>query len=995
MLAVSLLADLNSAPTSSNPDEFAEFNDDVYFSAADAKHGDELWRVDSSGTNVRLFHDVVPGPTGSQISNLTPTGSYLFFTTELPHEEYTVLHATDGVRTHELTRFRYQDLRIDYEDQRVPIVHEFTVIRDQLYFMTSHGEAENLWTSDGTPGGTHPVASLPGIGSTLSTSQGQLYIRVYETYEDAKLYLSDGTNEGTYPFIEHLGGSSREGSDFVVRDDTVFFQIVEDDEQTTLFRADSKPNQQLADITQLFQVSIGDDDGFQHLTRVGNEVYFASDDRDVLWKTEGSPDDIVRVGIVDRQDTYGEIEKIIDFNGLPILVVRHGLYGTELWSATGAPDSLNPLKHINPGEASAEVDHLVQLGAELYFSAEDGVHGRELWATDGTDAGTRLVRDILESGGSLDETAEFWLATSDRLFFSANDGTAGNELWMSDGTADGTRMVSDLDAGETRGAYPHAFTVVNDELIFVADNGVSGSELWATDGSVNGTRLIHDGAPGNDSTFVYHQAQVRQVEDLAFDVYPQAISFLANRSPFLQVGGDTYFLTGQDTDALWKLAPGMTEPELIAELRPGAVASLDINGAALNDRFVFTLYRRGGGFELWGSDGTEAGTTRLRSFANSFEEFVVLGDKAYFSGDSRSGEELWSTDGTKDGTQPVADAVPGRNGVMPEGLMVRDGVLYFSGTNRQHTNWELWRSDGTAEGTQPITRYEGPQWTAFNFGFAHGTAEGVFFVRSVRESTDPLVEEYQLWRTDGTIGSADLITSVGSTREDRKDIRILGSVNDTLLFNIFDEETGTFWAYRNGQTEQLAEVNVCALQCPTLQGGDRLFFTADDGIHGMELWETDGTPSGTRLVADVDPGPRGSHPSRLTSFNNSIVFSARTRAHGSEIWTYFDANAGDANRDGTFNSRDLVTVFQHGRYGQREAASWSEGDWNGDGFFDSSDLVTAFSDGNYSHAAQPSDRPKDLWPVDVSSDDEKRKQRDRNEIIDKVITMSTTWNEEM
>jgi len=36
--------------------------------------------------------------------------------------------------------------------------------------------------------------------------------------------------------------------------------------------------------------------------------------------------------------------------------------------------------------------------------------------------------------------------------------------------------------------------------------------------------------------------------------------------------------------------------------------------------------------------------------------------------------------------------------------------------------------------------------------------------------------------------------------------------------------------------------------------GDRLFFEADDGIHGRELWVTDGTPEGTSLVEDLCPG---------------------------------------------------------------------------------------------------------------------------------------------
>ena len=83
-----------------------------------------------------------------------------------------------------------------------------------------------------------------------------------------------------------------------------------------------------------------------------------------------------------------------------------------------------------------------------------------------------------------------------------------------------------------------------------------------------------------------------------------------------------------------------------------------------------------------------------------------------------------------------------------------------------------------------------------------------------------------------------------------------------------------------------------------------LLFTANDGVHGDELWASDGTAAGTRLVADIGTNG-GSDSGQFTQVGSLVFFSAGMDAVGRELFAIpVSALAPDTDGDGVPDASD-------------------------------------------------------------------------------------------
>jgi ELWxxDGT repeat protein len=142
---------------------------------------------------------------------------------------------------------------------------------------------------------------------------------------------------------------------------------------------------------------------------------------------------------------------------------------------------------------------------------------------------------------------------------------------------------------------------------------------------------------------------------------------------------------------------------LVKEIVPGVGGSNPNNLVEFNGRLFFAARKSGLDFELWQSDGTEAGTLLVKDInpgvAGSFPfEMTVIDGLLHFTADDGvSGRELCKTDGTSGGTQLFQDIAAGRDSSRPGSTtpptIVDTGKSILFSASDGISGIELWKSD--------------------------------------------------------------------------------------------------------------------------------------------------------------------------------------------------------------------------------------------------------------------------------------------------------------
>jgi ELWxxDGT repeat protein len=604
-------------------------------------------------------------------------------------------------------------------------------------------------------------------------------------------------------------------------------------------------------------------------------------------------------------------------DGTIFLSARHPASGLELWKISG--DTASLVKDIRPGVANSRLTGgggASILGSTLIFNADDGVHGRELWRSDGTAAGTTLVKDVTPGATG---TVSAILSIGSKAMFIVGGVSRSDELWITDGTAEGTTLVFDLNTQPLQTNWS-TFTTFGGRWFFFTNRGI-----WVSDGTAAGTTQIATTVSATltrtDSTLLFltsdatHGYELWKTDGTAAgtsllkDIFPGASSaFTSTTRIGTLIGPSTALFFANDGTGvnLWKSDGTEAGTQRVKSMYPAppdpGAQWPQLFGA---DGFAYFTTTNA----LWRTDATEAGTFQLATVTAPRSMTAAFGQLYFFA--NQTEPEMWTSDGSVTGTRRVMQLPSGGN---PSGQRFLNGKLYFSNDDGVH-GIEPWVSDGTAAGTRMfanIAPEPPPARKSSNPLSLRAVGERVYFLADDETSTS----FDNLWRSDGTAESTAKVASA---------VKNVYAANG---YAFYVDTSNALWRTdgTEGGTIQLAEsavvlfegttrlfyrsVNTLWQTDGTLAGSVRVhaFESRNDPRHFAELagrtyfsdeealWSVDGAGARVRVTA---PRSNVQPPTQTRAALGQLVFVRWTSTSGSELWR------SDGIEDGTVIIKDI------------------------------------------------------------------------------------------
>ena len=819
-----------------------------------------LWATDGSSTATVLLQEFPIEETVFASAGVITSGDRLYFAVARPTDTSArALWVTDGTRAGTAV--------LDSE------VLTLLGTIDHFLVYTKPGVSDiELWRSDGTPGGAVHLANLGAVNAQSAvTVAGQLYFSASTSAHGEEPWVTDGSVAGTHLVSDIVAGpESSRAQNYVAMGEAVYFRALPSPtSRLELWRIDPATNS-----AALVRPPAP---GFIHATTLvvlGSQLFYFYEDSGnyELWASDGTAAGTRMVADINGHANSGSISAQSELRAVGARVLFFAddqIHGEQIWSSDGTAAGTQPV-------AAATLTFAAGASSVLLPKMFPAM---EVWITDGTSAGTRpLVRlqerieTVAESGGrffmltsiqplggsktyqlrtmtAADQAAQLVHSGSEvdslvaapyGAWFVDRRSPVGREPYVSDGTVAGTGLLKNIAAETTtRDSVPSDFMEFNGQLYFAANDGVAGRELWRSDGTAAGTQLVVDLEPGPRSS----SPERLFVANGRLYFFASVFDGTLNSVQFLWTTDGT----AAGTTRLVRLNPwGSGRPPRCPQPRPPTIG----------DYAFFSASRSESGLELWRTNGTLQGTNGVVNLVpqtgGSYPcNVVLLGNRLYFSAlqISTGRAALWTSDDTIAGTQVVADADLGLS--LPwAGPVVFKDRLYFSAIAPNTATRQLWRSDGTTAGTSTAHEPQGASFVSAPIALS----EHLLFAVDTEERPGTLQLAGELWSLDASGTGIRMATAVDRRRSSPLDARL-------------------------GRQESWLNV------------GAQLFFSTLENDGPANVWRTDGTSAGTRVVAAADTLSSAEPVIWFGNFRSTGMFLVK-RASGAELWRTDGTTAG-------------------------------------------------------------------------------------------------------
>lgn len=279
------------------------------------------------------------------------------------------------------------------------------------------------------------------------------------------------------------------------------------------------------------------------------------------------------------------------------------------------------------------------------------------------------------------------------------------------------------------------------------------------------------------------------------------------------------------------------------------------------------------------------------SYSHSFYNF---NNKMFFvAEDGIHGSELWSTDGTENGTKMIKDIYASSTySAYILDFNIMNNKLYFTTSDGTH-GYELWATDGTENGTSMVKDVRTiSNGDGIDFSYPLASRKSIVtFDNSIFFSGNGQTNgfNFELWHSDGTESGTQLFKELNNSSGVYKSSHPehFFVYDNKLLFNAYDTINGSELWVSDGTpngTKIVKNIN------PTSHSNVRLFYEYNNKVYfqaknsnGLELWVTDGTNTGTNQLIEINPSGNAD-PTDFIEFGNKLYFNANDGVNGMELW---------------------------------------------------------------------------------------------------------------